>query len=156
MGKEAADKARDTAGHVADKAKDLAGQARETASNVVDKAKDMAGQAVDRAKEFASSGADKARDMANTAGQKATELTSRVGTGMESLGDTIREHAPSGTMGSMANRVADNLEHGGQFLRQEGLQGLGDEMSSMIKRNPIPSVFLGIALGYLLARATRS
>jgi hypothetical protein len=100
---------------------------------------------------------EKAQEMASTVGEKVTQGVSAVAGGMQSLGSTIREKAPhSGMMGATAATVADSLERGGRYLEEEGLQGLGEDMTEMIRKNPIPALLIGFGLGFLLARATRS
>jgi ElaB/YqjD/DUF883 family membrane-anchored ribosome-binding protein len=142
----AADKAQDTIGKTADKAQDLVGK-------VADKAQDMAGKVADRAQHVA----EKAKDYAHTAGQKAEDLTHRVGSGMESLADTIRDKGPhGGTMGQVTSKVAENIDSAGHYLQEEGLSGMADDLTDLIRRNPIPALLIGVALGFLVARATSS
>ena len=142
--------ARDTASSMADKA-------RETAGNVADRAREMASGVADKARDVASGVADRARQAASSAGQRAEDTTHRVGSGMEQLAGTLRESAPTqGYLGTAASRVADTLESGGRYLQEEGLSGLADDLTGMIKRNPIPALLVGIGIGFLLARATTS
>jgi hypothetical protein len=76
---------------------------------------------------------------------------------MESLAGTIRDRAPrEGMMGNAASTVADSLEQGGRYLREEGLGGMADDLTNTIRRNPLPAVLVAVAVGFLLARATRS
>jgi hypothetical protein len=110
----------------------------------------------DQARETASNLADKARDAASAVGQKAENVTHRVGSGLESVAGSIREHAPSGMVGSAAAHVADSLESGGRYLREEGLSGMGHDLTELIRRNPIPALLVGVGVGFLLARVTRS
>jgi hypothetical protein len=72
------------------------------------------------------------------------------------MAGTVREHAPSGVMGTAASRVADTLESGGRYLREEGLRGMGEDLTELVRRNPIPALLIGIGVGFLLARVTRS
>jgi hypothetical protein len=138
------------AGKTMDKAKDAAG-------GVMDKAKDMASDAAHKASDMAHNVADKARDYASQAGHKAENLTGKVGSGVESIGGSIRDHLPhEGTMGAVADRVADNVESAGRYLQEEGLSGMADDVTDLVRRNPIPALLVGIGLGYLIARATRS
>jgi hypothetical protein len=136
-------------------------KARETASNLADKARDTASNLADKARETASGVAERTREMASGAagaiGQKAEDAASSVGGGMKSLAETIRENAPSqGMLGTASARVAGVLEHSGRHLQEDGLSGIGEELTNMIRRNPIPSLLVGIGIGFLLARATRS
>jgi len=76
---------------------------------------------------------------------------------MGNLGHTIREKAGrEGFMGQAGAAVADTLESGGRYLEEHDLGDMGQEITSMIRRNPIPALLVGIGIGFLLARATRS
>jgi hypothetical protein len=76
---------------------------------------------------------------------------------MESLGSTIREHTPrEGMMHAAAEKVAETLESGGRYLEEHKLREIGDDLTNLIRRNPIPALLLGIGVGFLLARAIRS
>jgi len=140
---------KDTASHAADKGKDAA-------SSMTDKAKDMASTAMDKTREVASSVAGQTKDMASRAGQKAEDLVGRAGSAIESAAGTVRDHAPGGVLGTAANRVADTLEGGGRYLREEGLSGMAEDLTDMIRRNPIPALLLGLGVGFLMARALSS
>jgi hypothetical protein len=59
-------------------------------------------------------------------------------------------------LGSAASSVANTLESGGRYLQEEGLSGMANELTDLIKRNPIPALLLAVAVGVLIARATRS
>jgi len=149
-----AEKAKDTAQLGIDKAKDLA-------HTGIDKARELANTGADKARDVAQAGWDKTKDAANAAGHAAGHMaenaTSSVGSGMESLAGTIRDKVPhEGMIGAAASSMADTLEKGGKYIREEGLTGISDDLTETIRRNPIPSVLVGVALGFLLARATRS
>ncbi len=131
--------------------KDLGSQA----SSFADKAKETAGDAGSKVKEAASSAAQKVSDAASFVGQKAQDATSSMGSGIKSLGGTIREHTPSsGMLGSAGGAVADTLESSGRYLQEHGLSGIGDDLTKLIRRNPIPAVLIGIGVGFVLARTT--
>jgi len=152
-----AEKAKDVANAGIDKAKDLTQSAKDLASAGAEKAKDIASAGYEKAKDFASAGYDKARDLAGSAGRMAENATSSVGGGIESLGHSIRENAPhEGMLGSAASTVANTLEQGGKYIREEGLSGMADDLTNTVRRNPIQSVLVAVAVGFLLARATRS
>jgi len=151
--------AQNTASGVAEKARDVAtnvaDRTREAATGVAEKARDMASNVADRAKDVASSAADTARDWASSAGHKAEGALESVGSGMSSLAGTVREKMPhDGMMGSASECVADALETGGRYLTQEGFRGMADDVTNVIRRNPIPALLVGIGLGYLIARST--
>jgi methyl-accepting chemotaxis protein len=126
------------------------------AEHLKDDVKDMATGVMDKAKEIGANVGDKAKEIASAAGQKANNLTSRVGSGMESLGESIREHSPhAGTAGAVASRVAENLERGGRYVREKEIGGMANDLTDVIRRNPVPAILIGVGLGYLIARAIR-
>jgi hypothetical protein len=130
---------------------------KDAASNVADKARDMASSAMDKTREVASNVADKARDAASTVGRKADDVAGKVGGGLESAAGAVRDHGPqSGMLGTAAGKVADTLEGTGRYLREEGVTGMAEDLTDLIRRNPIPALLLGLGVGYLLARALSS
>jgi len=147
---------------------DLRNKAQDTASTMGDKAKQMVDTATDKAKSFTETASDKARDMAGNVadrakdaasaiGNRAESATHAVGSGIEHLGDTLREKAPhKGVLGSAASTVAGGLESSGKYLQEEGLKGMAEDVTDLIRRNPFPAVLIGIAVGYIIARATTS
>jgi hypothetical protein len=136
--------------NVTQSAKDMGAQA-------ADKARETASAVADRARETAHNVADKARDLTSQAGRKADDVAGKVGSGLESAADSIREHTPhTGMIGTAASKVADTLESSGHYLKEEGLSGMANDLTEMVKRNPIPALLLAIGVGVLIARATRS
>ena len=143
-------------------ASSAADRARQAASEFGRKAEDTAQAVGSSVKSFGESLRDKGEDVANAAKQAASDLGKRaedathsVGGGLKSLGETIRDKGPSeGVMGTAASSVASGLECGGQYLQQQGIKGIADDMTKLIRNNPIPALFVGVGLGFLLARAT--
>jgi hypothetical protein len=117
------------------------------ASHMGEQAKDKAAEAGTKAKEMAG-------EAASYVGKKAEDASSMVGGRMKDLAGTIRDNSPGGAMGAATSRVADTLESGGRYLEEHGLQGIGEDMTTLIRRNPIPAVLVGIGIGFLFARAT--
>jgi len=159
------DKVKDAVQSGADKTKDMASTAasavKSAADYGIDRAKDLATSAGHLAGQAASSAGHMASQAASSAGQMASNAasnaTSSVGSGMESLGQSLRDSAPQGGMlGSAASTVANTLEQGGRYIREEGLGGMADDITSAIRKNPLPAVLCAVAVGFLLARATRS
>jgi hypothetical protein len=125
------------------------------ASDIGHKAQETAAQAGAQAKDLASSVSQKVGDAASFVGKKAEETAAGLGGGMKSLGETIRAHAPaSGVAAAATTAVADSLETGGRYLKEQGLCGIGKDMTSLIQRNPIPALLIGVGAGFLLAKAT--
>jgi len=135
--------------------------ANDPGMSTADKAKDLAADIADRAKDAAKDAAHSARDMAKDAANAAERRTDSalhsVGEGMESLADKIRDKGPhEGVLGTASDRLAKGLESSGHYLQEEGIAGIADDLTDVIRRNPIPALLVGIGLGFLLARATRS
>jgi ElaB/YqjD/DUF883 family membrane-anchored ribosome-binding protein len=160
-----ADKAQHAAGQAVDKAKEgvhqAADAAREGFGQAADKAREAAshaGQALQTAASAAGQTVQQAASSAaHTVGQKAEQATSAVGSGMHQLADTVRDRAPdSGMLGSAAQYAADTLDQTGQYIQDRNLTGMMDDVSGLIKRNPIPAVLIGLGVGFLLGRALRS
>ena len=120
-----------------------------------DKAREVAANVTDKAREIASNVTDKARDAASNVGHKVEDATYNVGSGMQSLAGTVRETLPhTGVLGAASSTLASGLENTGRYIQQEGLQGMASDVTNLIRRNPLPALFIGIGLGFILARAT--
>jgi hypothetical protein len=134
--------ARESAGQAADKAREAAGQA----GQAIQTAAGAATQAVQNA----------ASSTAHAVGQKAEQATSAVGHGMQSLADTVRHQGPeSGFLGQASHAVADTLDQTGRYIEDRNLSGMMDDVTDLIKRNPIPALLFGLGVGFLLGRALR-
>jgi hypothetical protein len=133
------------------------GKQESGAAAVADRAKEAGSSAMDKAKDVASSVAETAGNVASAVGRKADDAASAVGSGIKSLGGTIREQGPhSGVLGGAASGVAGALESSGRYLERQGLSGIGEDLTNLIRRNPFPALLVGIGIGFLIARATTS
>jgi ElaB/YqjD/DUF883 family membrane-anchored ribosome-binding protein len=136
----------DTGSRVGEKAEELASAASQKAGSVAERAKEMARDA-----------GNKASEVAKNVGHKADEAVSSVGGQMKTLAGTIREKAPhEGMLGSTASAVAGTLDSGGAYLQEHDLRAMADDMTNLIRRYPIQSLLVGIGVGFLIAKATRS
>lgn len=139
-----------------DQAQDHADKAKDAAGSAVDKVKDAASHAGQVASNMASAAGHAAGNVASAIGRKAEDATASVGSGMQSLGETVREKGPdSGVLGKASHAVAGALEQGGKYLEEKNLSGMADDLTSMIRRNPLPALLVGIGLGFLLASTLR-
>jgi dsDNA-specific endonuclease/ATPase MutS2 len=130
---------------------------QDTANAAAQKAQDLAHKAGEKAQDLAHAAGQKVQDAAHAAGQKAEDATASLGSGMKTAAEKVRENAPhEGMLGRGAEAVASTLDRGGDYLREKNLHGMAEDMTEMIKRNPIPAVLLGIGLGFLLGRTLRS
>ena len=137
--------------------KGMMGQAMDAASSaataVKDKAQDVASAVGEKAKDFASNVGERAKEFATGFGDKAEGAVSSVGHGFQSVADTIRSKGPQeGVMGQATSAVAGALGDTGHYLEEQGLSGMADDITKMIRRNPIPAILLGIGVGFMIAR----
>jgi len=148
------------------------------ANENLDRARDEASKSADRVKEAADKGMDKMRDAAShagnalgsaataaenalssaasTVGHKAEGAVSSVGTGLQSLGEKVREKAPdSGLLGKGADTVASAMEQTGKYIEDRNLSGMTEDVTNLIRRNPIPALLVGLGVGFLLGQLVR-
>jgi len=155
------DKAKDVASQTMDKARDLASHAadsaRDAASSVGNMARDAASSAGNMARDAASSAGNMASNAASNVGKKAEDLTAGAGSSMRSLADTISQKGPQeGMLGDATKTVANTLREGGKYLEETGLSGISDDVTELIRRNPVPALLVGIGLGFFIGRMLRS
>lgn len=101
--------------------------------------------------------ARKAQEMAADVGQRVGQSVTNVGAQMENLAGTIRQNVPrQGMMGTAAETVAEGLESGGRYLQEQDFGDMIDDLETIVRRYPIQAVLVGIGLGFILSRATRS
>jgi uncharacterized phage infection (PIP) family protein YhgE len=140
-----------------DQAQEHVERAKDAAGGVADKVKEVASNVGQAAGNAASAVGQTAGNVATTIGHKAEDATAAAGRGMQNLGSTVRDKAPeSGFLGTAADKVAGGLESAGKYLEDKNLSGMAEDLTGMIRRNPIPALLIGIGLGFLLARTMRS
>ena len=136
---------------------DIASRAGEKAGEMASAAGHKAGTLVEKAKDVGKDVSTKAGEIAKNVGQTAEDAVSSVGGQMKSLAGTIRQKAPhEGIVGSTASAVASTLDSSGAYLQEHNLHGMAEDMTDLIRRYPIQSVLVGIGVGFLVAKATRS
>jgi vacuolar-type H+-ATPase subunit H len=131
--------------------------------NVKDQARETvtaAGQAFDEAKgvvkEAAANAGQQAREFASKAGDKAEDTLHSVGQGMSSLAGTLRQNAPQGgPIASAASTVAEQLDAGGRYLREHDFGAIGEDLTNVVRRHPLPSLLCVFGIGILLGGALR-
>ncbi len=141
---------------MSDTSKAIRSSVEDAASKASEKTQQAASAAMDKAQELASTAGSKASELASTAGKKVEDATSALGEKVQSMAGTLRERGPhDGMLGSASGAVADTLDNAGRYLREEGLLGMADDVTELIRRNPIPALFIGVGIGFLLAKAFR-
>jgi hypothetical protein len=130
-------------------------------SSVTTNAKHLATEAAetaaDKTKEVLSSAAGRAKDLGKSAAQAVDAATAKVGSGIETAAEKLRDKGPhEGLMGAATSKVADTMERGGRYLEREGLTGMAEDVTATIKRHPVPSLLIALGIGFLIGRALRS
>jgi ElaB/YqjD/DUF883 family membrane-anchored ribosome-binding protein len=105
---------------------------------------------IDKAKEAATAVIEKTRGAASTLVEKTEELASGVAGKTSEFAGTI------GRKTSEAARSAvEGVEAGAEYVRREGVSGMARDVGEVIARHPWPSLAIGFALGFLLAKLRR-
>lgn len=141
--KEAGQQAFDKAKGAASSVGEMAGQAASAVGQTVSHAASSVGQSVSQA--------------ASAAGQKAEDWTASAGSSLKQLGETIHEKAPrEGMLGNASQAVANTVTNTGKYIEEAGLGGMMDDLTEVIRRNPVPAVLVGLGVGVLIGRLLRS
>jgi len=107
-----------------------------------------------KAEEATAYAGHKAEDAAGFAAQKTHDASAAAGSGLRSMGGSVREHGPEGGMGGDATMaVADTLENTGRYLEEAGLQDMMEDLTTLVRRNPVPALLISVAAGYFIGRA---
>ena len=132
----------------------LADKANEATKFVSDKANEAGKYVSENAKNLASSAMSSANDAATYAGKRAEDARCAVGSSVKSLGDSVRSAAPEdGVVHNAADSFASGLESAGKYLEEQDFSHMAEDVTNLIKRNPIPAICIAVGVGFLLARA---
>jgi len=155
------DKSKDT-GSLADSVSETANQAGtylsdkagEAGKFVSEKANEAGKYVSENAKNLASSAMSSANDAATYAGKKAEDARCAVGSSFKSMSDSVRSAAPEdGVVHNAADSFATGLETAGKYLEEQDFSHMAEDVTNLIKRNPIPAICIAAGIGFLLARA---
>lgn len=131
---------------------EAAAQAQQAASAVGQKAQDLS----QKAQEAAAQVGHKAQEAASAVAEKTDDALSSVGERMTSLAGTLRERVPQeGMLGSAAATMADQLQSGGHYLQEHGLQEITNDLAAVIRRHPVQSVFIALGVGFFAGMVSR-
>ena len=118
------------------------------------------GQA-DRFTAAAASVGDKAKDAADAIGEKAKGIGSAVSDMAKdvssSVAETARDAATAVTKktGEMTSEFVHGAEDAACYLGHKA-ESIGEDLTKMIRANPIPSLLAAVGVGFLIAMATSS
>lgn len=126
---------------------------RERGQDMMDKGKQGMQQVAEKGRDMAHAAAEKAKEMGTAVRDRVESGVASVGSGIRSAGESLRQHTPdSGFMGSAASQVSDTLENTGRYLEEKGIAGAAEDLTTLIRRHPVPSVLVGLGLGILLGQ----
>lgn len=91
-----------------------------------------------------------------SAGSGVRGPLSGVAAGMSSAAAQVRARcAQEGRLSGVAERVADTLERGSQYLHDREVPELAEDLVGAVKRNPVRAIWIGLGAGFLLGRLMR-
>ena len=132
-------------------------KANEAGTFLADKANEAGKFVAENAKNIASSAMHSAENAASYMGQCADDTRCSVGGSIKQMGESLRSATPDDSMmHDAAGSVASTLESAGQYISEHGFDNMAEDMTNMIRRNPIPAVCIAAGIGFLLARASTS
>lgn len=121
---------------------------------VLQRAANVADFATNKVEDAAAFAGRKAEDAADYVEKKAGAASAAAGSGLRSLGSSVRDGGPeSGATGNASAAMADALDKSGRYLEEEGIKDMAEDITNLIRRNPVPAMLVGIAAGYLVGRA---
>jgi ElaB/YqjD/DUF883 family membrane-anchored ribosome-binding protein len=107
----------------------------------------LANEAVHKAKEMT-------KEASSAVADKAHQAAAATGRGFEYMAEGIRDHTPdSGILGTASNKLADSLECSGKYLEEHGMSAMCQDLTGVIRANPITSLAVAAGIGFLVARA---
>jgi len=88
-----------------------------------------------------------------TAGKKVDEFAQAAGKRLQEWGDKITEQgSQGGLLGSASQVVGHTVRSGGECLTEHKVTDIMDDLATVVKRNPLPSVLLALTIGWWVGR----
>ncbi len=83
----------------------------------------------------------------------AERVTARAGEALRSAAESLRQHLPGGgKAGEAVEAVSRGVKQTADYLREEGIGGIVEDLEILIRRYPLQTLLLGVGCGYLLSR----
>lgn len=134
---------------VTDTAKELGNKASEQIGKSIENARSAAGDALNQAKELGGA-------TLQAAEQKACEMTGTVSEGLKATARTIRQSGPQeGQMGVANSAIAQTFSNSANYLDNKGFEGILSDLGTVIGKNPVAAVIVGVGLGFLLGQTSK-
>lgn len=92
----------------------------------------------------------KAKELAADAAQRAEIARAYLSQRAEDATEAVGEHLKAA--GCASESMGRSLRETGAHLEREGVQGLVNDMTTLMRRNPIATLCAGVAIGFCMAR----
>jgi hypothetical protein len=90
-------------------------------------------------------------------GKDVDQLVANTGVCIEGFGDRLSKNVPhEGVLGSASQSIAGSVREGGEYLQSAKLSGMTEDVSHLIRKNPIPTILIAIGLGWFVGRTLKS
>ncbi|MEP6958548.1 MAG: hypothetical protein ABI980_07435 [Nitrospirota bacterium] len=88
---------------------------------------------------------------------RAEELAGVIGETMGAAKETIQDglRRTKKTANDALGTVVDSIETSTEYFTERGMEGVVDDVETLIRRYPFQVLFIGLAVGYLISRAQR-
>lgn len=98
--------------------------------------------------------ARKAEDFVDTATAKARTTIDEVGDRIGEAADSVQEklQKTGKEAAAVVSNVSDRMRSSADYMREQGLPSIIEDVETLIKRYPTYAVLIGIGIGFLLAR----
>ena len=87
--------------------------------------------------------------------EQAEELGGSIGQTMDSAAHTIQDtfQRTKASARAAMGTVADGIDTSTEYLTDRGMEGVIEDVETLIRRYPVQVLLLGVSVGYLLARS---
>lgn len=87
--------------------------------------------------------------------EQAEELGGSIGQTMDSAAHTIQDtfQRTKETAKAALDTVADGIDTSTEYLTDRGMEGVIEDVETLIRRHPLQVLLLGVSVGYLLSRS---
>lgn len=120
------------------------------------RATEKAGELKDRATEKAGELKERAAQASHQAGERIDSAMTATGERMSDLAQTVRERAPAGQAGDVAQNAARALERGGEYLQRADPNMVRSDLEQIIRDHPIEALAIGLGIGFLIGKSMNS
>jgi ElaB/YqjD/DUF883 family membrane-anchored ribosome-binding protein len=107
---------------------------------------------------------NQAREVIGQAGEQGggAQLNERLNQGiraaskqMGSMAQQVRQRAPEGQAGEVAQATASVLDRGADYLQGADIESLQSDLERMIRRSPLQALAIGVGVGFLIGRTLK-